>query len=629
MSDKSLKKSAAIPAALIPIIKYVVTESIKEQFALAKGHMKGEQQMGTAIANILLPGIGPKIYKALGGKQLDEGIQRKMEDAVKSVLGGEYGKKVSAYIDQKRQERGGQLTPEDEQEALKTFVPEAEAAVGQQLQLEQPQQQAAAMNKLVAQCIKTGAPIGTLRLAAQSEDYVKIAELAAQYDLDPVLIKEALPFFGPKKTRTMSELRSEIIKDDRLAEEINTRVKNFAKIYQDMVAELGDEAALEKFSAEYSQKVPQGILKMLRSLETGDEASNLIISLAVATALLNPRSTFVTKYYPDIMMITKNLPGGQEANFKPVMLNILKALVGTKYPIWGMAIRGKDTPAASGRPQPEWYPKVKAALKQLQGEVSSKNLGGYVASRLSDSIFESNPSAVGFDVEQTLVENFLKGRVDEALVGFPGGVTPSNAQEYEYRKDVLRDFRSILADMVRSRGEFAGNLASKLMVALHNRQEGATDDVKKELGALAKKWDKGLQPAIDKAYTSALQKMSNMVRGYEEWGMNPQSEVKECNELKAAERKTVRLVIGKQKDIGKPLRKYWKERLNPREKGDFKKTLDTVKRNVKPQPGKKHSPEGLAAWLEHESTGKWPAEGKKKKKEKSKDKPKMKAKAKK
>jgi len=65
----------------------------------------------------------------------------------------------------------------------------------------------------------------------------------------------------------------------------------------------------------------------------------------------------------------------------------------------------------------------------------------------------------------------------------------------------------------------------------------------------------------------------------------------------------------KKKDIGPGLRKYWKNHYKGRPKGSFEKAVDTLKDKV-------DNPEGLAAWLEHESTGKWPAEGRSKKKKK-------------
>jgi hypothetical protein len=405
----------------------------------------------------------------------------------------------------------------------------------------------AAMDALVGECIKNGAPIGTLKKAYEDGDLVKVAEITAEYSLDPELVKEALPFMDWfKKKKTLSEIREEMRKDEQLVKEISARVKSFKEIYQRYVADLGDEkSAREKFSGEYGNRVPDSIRKIMTSQQTGDPAANLIIGLALSTTLLNPRSVLVTKYYPDIVNIVKKMPGESSDNLKAVIINVLKPLVGANYPTWSKEIR-QVTTTKSPSNAPPWYAAVQNGISTIQQEIESGGLSDYVAERMTDELFDSAPSAIGFDVEKAL-EKFLLERVTEAVSKFPLGSTPSASSEYTYRKDAIRNFKALVSDMVNARTNFSRDLADKLLIALHNRQEEATPEIQKELGSLAKKWDRGLLPALDKAYMSAVSKFNNIVEGYSKSVMTPQSDIAVTDVPKAAERQEVRIVIGKKK----------------------------------------------------------------------------------
>ena len=521
---------------------------------------------------------------------------------------------------------------------------------------------AKAMDSLVNECIKTGAPIGTLKLAYDNGDFIRVAEITSEYNLDPEMVKEAFPGLDwfKKKTRSMSELREEIRGDEQLSKEISARVKTFNSIYKEYLADLGDEkAAREKFSGEYGNRVPDAVLSIMRAQQTGDPASDLIIGLAVSTILLNHRSILMTKYYPDIAAIAKKIPGDKTDNLKAVIINILKPLVGANYAAWSSEIRKAEDKKDLGPKAPDWYAKVKTGLKRLEDEIKSGSLSKTVFSNMSESVFESNPSAVGFDVELKLVEEFLGKRVEEAVSDLPANI-PSRPGEYNFRTDVMRDFYLIIVDISNAKETFSNDLKNMLMTALHNKQEGSDENSKIELNKLAKKWDKGLKVVISKAYDSMMVKLQGKVSMHGESVMSPgrasslskaaeeasagRWKCKKCNEhnvkeskfcrkcgvgfdgtpvqetpqwskaplppKKAEERLVVRIAS---KDVPKGLKKHWKEHFEGRPKGSFDSAVKKLK-------GKVDKPENLAAWLEHKSTGKWPSEGKKKDKKEPKPK---------
>ena len=76
--------------------------------------------------------------------------------------------------------------------------------------------------------------------------------------------------------------------------------------------------------------------------------------------------------------------------------------------------------------------------------------------------------------------------------------------------------------------------------------------------------------------------------------------------MEASER--VHLVLAKAKSNLKGLTKHWKEHFKGRPKGSFTKAVKKLKAHGVDKP------EALAAYWEHKSTGKWPAEKGKKKK---------------
>jgi hypothetical protein len=127
------------------------------------------------------------------------------------------------------------------------------------------------MGSLIHACIKTGAPLGDLKEACEIGDLLRIAQISAQYNIDPILIKEAFPFSGLwDKTKEMFTGKKEesSFKTPPWASEAAKRITDLKYDMTPVVNKLmaGKEAILTKGLSAMRELVPTAIVRYINDI---------------------------------------------------------------------------------------------------------------------------------------------------------------------------------------------------------------------------------------------------------------------------------------------------------------------------------------------------------------------------